>query len=306
MEQENTLTIEHASIKLVPKPWGSNDLRPWNNGHHSISPVGEIWFQRPDAAAPLPNLLLKLLFTSAPLSIQVHPDDAFAESIGLPNGKSEAWHILDAKPGGRVAVGLKRKITASELRNSIVDGSIVRHVQWRKVVKGETVFVRAGTIHAIGAGLVIAEIQQQSDTTYRMFDYGRDREIHIEKAVEVSDPGPAEASQPARRLSDVRTRLLSSSFFTLERIELPAQSRWEIQARLETWILVLQGQAKIASKWMQPGSALYLRDDHGVFDIGPEGLTALIASAGEGENPDLLHDLSVPAEQAITRLAIQQ
>ena len=101
--------------------------------------------------APTPALLLKLLFTSEPLSIQVHPDDAFARSIGLPNGKTEAWYILSAVPDAKIAVGLKRRITPHELRASIRDGSIVDLVQWRPVSKGDIIFVPAGTIHAIGA-----------------------------------------------------------------------------------------------------------------------------------------------------------
>ncbi len=306
MDQEIKLTIEHASTRIVHKPWGSNDLRPWSKVSHGSSAVGEIWFERPDGSSPDPALLLKLLFTSAPLSIQVHPDDAFAEKAGLPNGKTEAWHILSAKPGAKVAVGLKRKLTAAQLRAAISDGSIVQHIQWRKAEEGETVFVPAGTIHAIGSGLVIAEIQQRSDTTYRLFDYGRDREIHVDKAVEVSSPGPLEIQPAARRLSDNRTQLASSPYFSVERIVLPARSIWEVHAELETWLLVLEGQAKVASKSMQQGDALFLLDDHCVVNVGPEGLTALIASVGQRENPDLLHDLGLPGAQAATGSEVYQ
>jgi mannose-6-phosphate isomerase len=307
MEQETKLTIEHATTQIIHKPWGSNDLRPWSKaGQESSAAVGEIWFERPGVAAADSALLLKLLFTSAPLSIQVHPDDAFAQSAGLPNGKTEAWHILSAKPGAKVAVGLKRKLTPTQLRAAIDDGSIVQHIQWRKAEKGDTVFVPAGTIHAIGAGLVIAEIQQRSDTTYRLFDYGRDREIHVDKAVEVSSPGPLEAQPAARRLSDVRTQLVSSPYFTVERIVLPARSNWEVHAELETWLLVLEGQVKVASKSMQQGDAVFLCDDHDVINVGPEGLTAMIASVGRQDNPDLLHDLGLSGAQAATGPEVYQ
>src|SRR5207247_461750 len=107
--------------------------------------------------------LLKLLFTAQPLSIQVHPDDTLARSIGLPNGKTEAWYVLSAAPGARIALGLKRALTAVQLRAAIGDGSIAQVVQWRPVAKDDVIFVSAGTIHAIGAGLVVAEIQQRSD-----------------------------------------------------------------------------------------------------------------------------------------------
>src|SRR3984957_19887752 len=113
------MPIEHASVRVVRKPWGVADLHPWSGIDGSGDSIGELWFQRADRDAPTPALLLKLLFTSAPLSIQVHPDDAFAHSIGLPNGKTEAWYILAALPDAQVAVGLKRRITRHELRDSI-------------------------------------------------------------------------------------------------------------------------------------------------------------------------------------------
>ena len=106
------MAIEHASVQVARKPWGVTDLHPWSRIDVSGDPVGELWFQRTDTKAPLPTLLLKLLFTSEPLSIQVHPDDEFARSIGLPNGKTEAWYILAAVPGARVALGLKRHLAS--------------------------------------------------------------------------------------------------------------------------------------------------------------------------------------------------
>jgi mannose-6-phosphate isomerase len=100
------MAIEHASVQVAHKPWGVADLHPWSSIDGSGDAVGELWFQRADKDAPIPALLLKLLFTSEPLSIQVHPDDAFARSVGLPNGKTEAWYILSATPAARVAIGL--------------------------------------------------------------------------------------------------------------------------------------------------------------------------------------------------------
>ena len=144
------MAIEHASVQVARKPWGVADLRPWSTIDGSGEAIGELWFQRVDQNAPIPALLLKLLFTSEPLSIQVHPDDAFARSIGLPNGKTEAWYILSAAPDARVAVGLKRHLAPQELRASIMDGSITSLVQWRPVVKSDIIFVPAGTIHEIG------------------------------------------------------------------------------------------------------------------------------------------------------------
>ena len=200
-------------------------------------------FSASDKNAPIPALLLKLLFTSEPLSIQVHPDDAFARSIGLRNGKTEAWYILAATPGAQVALGLKRHLTPKELRAAIRDGSIADLTQWRSVAKGDIIFVPAGTIHAIGAGIVLAEIQQRSDTTFRLFDYGRQRELHEDNAVTVSDAGPIQTQPDPRRLTAARTILIASPHFVVERIDLPANSNWALDAERETWFLVIEGHA---------------------------------------------------------------
>ena len=228
------MAIEHASVEAVRKPWGVADLNPWSRIDGSDGAIGELRFQRADKNAPIPALLLKILFTSEPLSIQVHPDDAFARSMGLPNGKTEAWYILSATPEARIAVGLKRHLTPHELRASIRDGSIASLTQWRPVVKGDIIFVPAGTIHAIGAGIVLAEIQQHSDVTFRLFDYGRQRELHEDSAVAVSNAGPVQAQSGPRFLTAARTALVASPHFVLERIDLPKSSNWTLNADRET------------------------------------------------------------------------
>ena len=193
------MSIEHASVRAMPKPWGVSDLQPWSSVDGTGDAVGELWFERADKNAPIPALLLKLLFTSAPLSIQVHPDDTFARAMGMPNGKSEAWYIISAEPGAQIGVGLSRRITPQELRAAITNGSIVDLVQWRPVAKGDVIFIPAGTIHALGAGIVLAEIQQRSDTTFRLFDYGRERELHIDNGVAVADVLAASAATSSRQ-----------------------------------------------------------------------------------------------------------
>src|SRR5207253_5931771 len=185
--------------------------------------------------------LLKLLFTSQPLSIQVHPDDAFARSIGLPNGKTEAWYILSATPDARVAVGLKRHLTPQELRASIRDGSIARLTEWRPVVTGDIIFIPAGTIHAIGAGIVLAEIQQHSDATFRLFDYGRQRELHEDDGIAVANAWPLRSADRTTRLTNERTVLVASRYFVFEKLDLPAGSSWALLAERETWMLGLDG-----------------------------------------------------------------
>src|SRR6195952_635273 len=227
------MAIEHASVQVVRKPWGVADLRPWSGIDGSGDVIGELWFKRIAKNAPISTLLLKLLFTSEPLSIQVHPGDGFARSIGLPNGKTEAWYILAALPDARIAVGLKRHLTPQELRASIKDGSIAGLAQWRPVLKGDIIFVPAGTIHAIGAGIVLAEIQQRSDATFRLYDYGRQRELHEDSAIAVSDAGPVQLQSSPRRLTAERTALIANPHFILERIDLPANSSWALEADRE-------------------------------------------------------------------------
>jgi mannose-6-phosphate isomerase len=285
------MAIERASVKVARKPWGVADLHPWSGVDGSGDAVGELWFQRVDDNTTAPALLLKLLFTSEPLSIQVHPDDAFARSIGLPNGKTEAWYILAATPDARVALGLKRHLTPGELRAAIRDGSIAALAQWRSVAKGDIIFVPAGTIHAIGAGIVLAEIQQHSDATFRLFDYGRQRQLHEDSAVAVSNAGPVQAQAGPRRLAATRTALIASPHFVLERIDLPAKSSWVLNAKRETWILVIEGNATIDSISAAVGDAVFAEADRAGIAVGPAGMRGLVAYPGPDPTMSLLEEL---------------
>jgi mannose-6-phosphate isomerase len=291
------MAIEHATVQVVRKPWGVADLHPWSEIDGSGEAIGELWFQRVDDNALIPALLLKLLFTSEPLSIQVHPDDEFARSIGLPNGKTEAWYILSATPGARIAVGLKRHLTPQELHESIKDGSIAGLTQWRPAEKGDTIFVPAGTIHAIGAGIVLAEIQQRSDATFRLYDYGRQRELHEGSAVAVSDAGPARAQFVPRSLTAERTTLVESPHFVLERIDLPANSTWALKADRETWMLVIEGLAKIGAANTTVGDVIFVEADHAIIEVGPDGIGGLIAYPG----PDPIISLLQEAGEQMTK-----
>jgi mannose-6-phosphate isomerase len=279
---------------MVSKPWGSTDLLPWSDIPPGGVAIGELWFQRPDAKAPEPHLLLKLLFTKEPLSIQVHPNDAFAHSIGLVNGKTEAWYILSATPEAEVAVGLKRQLTTPQLRAAIEDGSIANLIQWHRVRKDDVIFVPAGTIHAIGRGLVLAEIQQRSDATFRLFDHGRQREIHLDNAVAAATAGPAECQSVPSRLTDARSVLVTSPHFVLERIELPPSSNWELHAEQETWVLVVEGHARIGPMNTFVGEAVFLEADDARLRVGADGVTALLAYLGPNPDPRLLRKLDEP------------
>ena len=284
------MAIEETRIRLIPKPWGRTDLRPWNL-HHDAAAMGELWFERTNASAPNPALLLKLLFTSAPLSIQVHPDDLYARSIGLDHGKCEAWYVLAAAAGAQIAVGLKHRLTSTQLRASICDGSIAEHVQWRAVRAGETALVRPGTIHAIGAGLVLVEIQQRSEATFRLFDYGRRRELHVDAAVAAASADQSELKVPLRKLSAARTVLVASPHFVLERVAFSPGSIWKLNATRETWLFILTGHARAGPIDMHTGNAIFIEADRMHIEVGPEGLEGLIAYAGSASAAELLCNL---------------
>ena len=174
-----------------------------------------------------------MLLTRQPLSIQVHPDDAYAQSIGLPNGKTEAWYVVSAAPGAKVALGLTQQTTPQHFREAVEDGSISELVAWQAVSTGDVVSVPAGTIHAIGADLIIAEIQQRSDTTYRIFDYGRERELHIESAIAVANTGPsadksdADSTQRRTHASCLQPSLLLRADLLASGHDVVARSRRE-------------------------------------------------------------------------------
>ena len=271
------MPTELAAVRAVHKPWGVRDLQPWSSLDGSDDAIGELWFEREGTYADTPALLLKLLFTSEPLSIQVHPDDTFARAMGLPNGKSEAWYILAAGPDAKVGVGLKHQVTLQQLRASIQNGSITELVDWRPVAKDDVIYIPAGTIHSIGAGIVLAEIQQRSDATFRLFDFGRQRELDEDNGVAVAHPWPLRARSNPTRLTAARTALIASRHFVLERVELPEGSSWALLAEAETWILVLGGHAAIGLSAVSIGQAIFVNGGRTSIEVGSSGLIALIA-----------------------------
>ncbi len=285
------MAIERASVRALPKPWGVEHLHPWNDAAHSGHAIGEVWYERPGNAQNS-SLLLKLLFTSQPLSIQVHPDDAFAHSMGLPNGKTEAWYVLSAVPDAKVALGLNRRLTPQQLRAAIANGSISDLVAWHTVSANDTVLVPAGTIHTIGAGLIIAELQQRSDTTFRLFDHGSERELHIEKAIAVADAGPADFQVQQDQLTAERRLLVSNPHFVFERIDLAPNSSWRLDADRETWLLVIDGGALAGSFEVAMGDALFAQSDRVDIHLGTASMAGLVAYTGGGPIPHLLQRLT--------------
>lgn len=191
-------------MRQVAKPWGRAALpAPFVNA--CGEPVGEIWFAHEDAA-PLP-LLAKYLFTSEKLSVQVHPDDGQAQARGLASGKEECWLVIDAAPGAVLGIGTMRPLSADELRAAALDGSIAELMDWKPVARGDFFYIPAGTVHAIGAGVSLIELQQNADITYRLYDYGRPRALHLDDGVAVSDARPY-ADARATKVDFAADRLL--------------------------------------------------------------------------------------------------
>ncbi|WP_221114794.1 class I mannose-6-phosphate isomerase [Rhizobium lentis] len=288
------MTFDHASVRTTLKPWGRLDLGPWASNQRHDSPVGEISFEYGEAEGRDRLLLLKLLFTGETLSIQVHPDDAAAKSMGMESGKSEAWYVLAAEGGAQVAVGLKRPLTQLEFRKAAIDGSIEGLLEWQQAAAGDVFYVPAGTVHAIGAGLVIAEIQQRNDTTFRIWDHGRSRELHIEQAIAVARMEPARSRKLPRHITVERSELMSCPFFTLERLDLPADTVWELTARRESWALVIAGGGTIGSLTATIGDGFFAEADRADIRVGPDGIVLLIATAGSAPAIGLLRE--VPAK----------
>ena len=168
-------------------------------------------------------------------------------------------------------------MTPECFREAVEDGSISASVAWQSVSTGDVVSVPSGTIHAIGADLIIAEIQQRSDTTYRIFDHGRKRELHVESAIAVADTGPVVVQARPIPLTDERTLLVSNAHFVFERICLAPGTMWWLEAARETWLLVLSGGARVGSFNIAAGDAIFAQSDRVNIDAGPD---ATCRSAG--------------------------
>jgi mannose-6-phosphate isomerase len=234
------MTTKVAPFRLKPwfseRVWGKKDLRPWYADTGTTELVGEAWLTGPQCvvetgvfagrtlasvAAELGGefpLLVKLLFPAEKLSVQVHPDDAQARALGETRGKTECWYVLEAEPGAAVALGLKPGVDAEAVKAAVVDGNMESLLEWVPVSVGDMLFVDAGTVHAIGPGVVLLETQQTSDVTYRLYDYGRPRELHLEKGLQVIKPKTA-AGKVAPKVMDGFTRLIEKRYFVVDRFD---------------------------------------------------------------------------------------
>jgi mannose-6-phosphate isomerase len=212
-----------ADGKLIGEAWLTGEQCVVASGAHAGQTLGALFAEAPEAllgpAAPLPGspLLIKVIFAQEKLSVQVHPDDAMAQKYGDPRGKEECWYVLQAEPGAQVACGLKPGVTLNEVKAGIEEGTLESCLNMLPVVRGEVVYVDAGTVHSIWPGSILLETQQNCDLTYRMYDYGRGRELHIKKSLEATRLETRAGKIPPRELTD-RQILMEGDYFRVERI----------------------------------------------------------------------------------------
>jgi len=230
--------------EFVERPWGARDLAPIYPEHRCEKPVGEVWLTGDEnrvANGPLAGrtlgelcreygralvgesaceierfpLLIKFLFPREKLSVQVHPDDEAARRVGQACGKTECWYVLAAEPGAQVALGLKPGVTREQLARAIQEVRAEELLNWVDIYAGEMIYVDAGTVHTIGPGSILVETQQNSDTTYRLYDYGRPRETHVEQGLAAAK----ERTQAGKMMRDGVT-LVASRCFVVEKFAL--------------------------------------------------------------------------------------
>jgi mannose-6-phosphate isomerase len=238
-----------------PRPWGTHDLSPIYLNRKFEEKIGEAWLSGDDckvANGPLAGqtlaqlsekyerdlvgeaardarrfpLLLKFLFPHEKLSVQVHPDDEEARRVGQPWGKTECWYVAHAKPGAQIALGLKPGVTLAQLEQAIHEKRAEDFLNWLNVYTGDMIYVAGGTVHTLGPGSVIVETQQQSDTTYRLYDYGRPRELHLKEGLaavklkvasgKVVRPAPAQIPGSSNR----RAPLIAAPCFIVDMFEM--------------------------------------------------------------------------------------
>jgi mannose-6-phosphate isomerase len=285
-----------APFRIAPwfaeRVWGCRDLHPWYDrvagngepigeawltgdqcvvasGAHAGQTLGALFAEAPEAllgpAAPRNGgspLLIKVIFAKEKLSVQVHPDDAMAQKYGHPRGKSECWYVLEAEPGSQVACGLKPGVTLDQVKAGIETGTLENSLNLLHVACGEMVFVDAGTVHAIWPGSILLETQQNCDLTYRMYDYGRVRELHIQKSLEATRLKTSAGKIPPRVLPG-RTLLMEGDYFSVERIEVVGSRastslpildfpRLTEQERGLQYLFAAGGAARIAGKHFEP------------------------------------------------------
>ena len=287
--------------------WGAKDLRPWFDRVAEADPIGEVWLtgddclvtsgpfaglrladlfvqageilNGPGAPRNASPLLIKVLFAHEKLSVQVHPGDEMARKAGLPCGKTECWYALQADAGARVALGFKPGTTLEMVKTGIEQGTLESSLNLLDVEPGEIIYVDAGSVHAIWPGSVLLETQQNCDLTYRLYDYGRPRQLHVEQALEALRFNTRAGRIHPQALAD-RTLLLDDEHFRIERIPVErsrsSASLRSADAPLKlSYLFAASGAARIAGAAFDP------------IELPPRGIVAVPAASPEFEVEDL-------------------
>ncbi len=232
---------------LSPRPWGV-DILPAPFVSPPNERIGEVWFTPP---ARFDSLLVKYLFTSEKLSVQVHPSDAQAPAGH--RGKEECWLVLAAEPGATLAIGFNTPIGPEAMRASALDGSIEQLLSWYAVKPGDFFYIPAGTVHAIGPGLSLIEVQQNSDITYRLYDYGRPRELHLDAGIKVAQGSPHDPADRRHVPGRGEVGLVDGPHFRLDRLDGAPGAATAARYHGPLLVLPLDMPLQVAGEWVEPG-----------------------------------------------------
>ena len=314
------------SPSFDPRPWGTQDLAPIYPNHHFAERIGESWLtgdacqvaNGPFKGSTLSELssrfgralvgdaardgnrfplLLKFLFPAEKLSVQVHPDDLRAREVGEPWGKTECWYVAHAKPGSQIALGLKPGVTREQLEKSIRENRAEELLNWINVYQGEMIYVAGGTVHTLGPGSVIVETQQQSDTTYRLYDYGRPRELHLKLGLaavkekttsgKVLRPAPQAVNGTNRR-----SALVAAPYFAVNLFELKSPHDFSTRDRSNKnsvqIMVAVEGCGMVESAGMEPvtfakGDAVVVPAAVESFSVRPQWAVEFLLASVPGE-----------------------
>ena len=255
--------------RMVEKVWGREAL-PAPFVVPRGKRIGEIWFEPP---RELDGLLAKYIFTSEKLSIQVHPEGE--------HGKEECWLVVAAEPDAVLGIGFREPLTSEEMREAALDGSIGKLLEWHPVRPGDFFYIPAGTVHAIGGGVSLVEVQQNRDVTYRLYDYGRPRELHLEKAIAAAKGAPHDVSLRTHLPERGSMMLLDGPHFRLDRIDGDMPPELAMRYSGPLLVIPLSGEMTIAGTPAVPGQcALALSADEIRFAAGGQCLLAQPCAGG--------------------------
>lgn len=227
---------------------------------------------------PFFPLLIKLIDAKNDLSVQVHPDDEYAMKSAGEFGKTECWYILDCDEDAELIFGFNKEISKEEFRKSIEEGTFLQYINREKVKKGDLFFIEAGTLHAIGKGILLAEIQQNSNLTYRVYDYGRlgadgkPRPLHIENAIDVTDCVPPKADAkgagvPKEFNGFTKQALVKCDLFTVEKYTAHGEFTLTSDDTSFLSLLVTDGSGKIGDFEVKKGDSLFVPASFGEFGL---------------------------------------